>query len=42
MADDKTKTDARDRARVAGDQDYEVDYFAKHHGISIEEARKPS
>ena len=24
MADDKTKTDARDRDRVAGGQDYEV------------------
>ena len=39
MADDKTKTDARDRNRVAGGQEYEVDYFAKHHGISLDQAR---
>ncbi len=39
MGDDKTKTDARDRSRVAGGQDYEVEHFAKHHGISLDEAR---
>ena len=39
MADDKTKTDARDRSRVAGGQDYEVQHFAKYYSISIEEAR---
>jgi hypothetical protein len=38
MADDKTKTDAMDRNRVAGGQD-EVEYFAKHHGISLDQAR---
>ena len=31
MADDKTKTDARDRSRVAGGQDYEVQHFAKYY-----------
>lgn len=29
MADDKTKQDGRDRAKVAGDQDYEVQHFAR-------------
>ena len=38
MADDKTKTDARDRNRV-DDPGYEVEYFAKHHGISLDQAR---
>jgi Protein of unknown function (DUF3606) len=37
--DDKTKQDARDRSSLAGGQDYEVEYFAKHHGISVEQAR---
>ena len=36
MAEDKTK---RERNDAAADPGYEVDYFAKHHGISIEEAR---
>ncbi len=39
MADDKTKTDASDRNRVADDPGYEVEYFAKHHGISLDQAR---
>jgi hypothetical protein len=39
MADDKTKVDARDRNRVAAGQDYEVQFFAQEHGISIEQAR---
>ena len=39
MADDKTKTDARDRSRVAGAQEYEVEYFAAHHGISTDQAK---
>ena len=39
MADDKTKMDQRDRSRVAGDEDYEVAYFASRHGISQDEAR---
>ena len=39
MADDKTKTDASDRHRVADDPGYEVEYFAKHHGISLDQAR---
>jgi hypothetical protein len=39
MADDKTKTDYRDRSRVAGDEDYEVGHFAEEAGISLEQAR---
>ena len=38
MADDTTKTDARDRNRIAGD-DYEAQLFARRHGIGIEQAR---
>jgi len=40
MADSKTEVGARDRSRVAGDQDYEVDHFARRHGISAEQARE--
>lgn len=40
MADDKTKTGGADRARVAGDETYEVGYFADKHGISREQARE--
>ena len=39
MADDKTKTDARELSRVAGGQDYEVTHLAKYYDISIEQAR---
>jgi Protein of unknown function (DUF3606) len=39
MADDKTKTDDRDRSRVAGDEEYEVRYFAEEAGITIVQAR---
>jgi hypothetical protein len=40
MADDKSKTGAGDRKRVAEDQGYEVSYFARKHGLSAAEARK--
>ena len=40
MADDKTKTDDGDRRRVAGNQGYEVTYFARKHGITAKEARE--
>ena len=40
MADDKTQLDSRDRSRVAGDQPYEVGYFAQKHGISREKAQE--
>jgi hypothetical protein len=40
MSDDKTKTNNRDRSRVAGGEPYEVEYFANKHGISMEQARQ--
>jgi hypothetical protein len=39
MSDDKTMVGGRDRSRVAGDQDYELDDFARKHGISRDQAR---
>jgi hypothetical protein len=39
MTDDKTKTDYRDRSRVAGNEDYEVRHFAEEAGITVEQAR---
>ena len=40
MADDKSKVGAPDRARVAGDEDYEVYDFAEKMGITPEQARE--
>jgi glycerol-3-phosphate dehydrogenase len=40
MADDKSKQDNRDRLRVAGGQDYEVQYLADEAGITQEQARE--
>jgi len=39
MSDDKSFVGGADRARVAGEQDYEVDDFAQKHGITREQAR---
>ncbi|ESX80158.1 MULTISPECIES: DUF3606 domain-containing protein [unclassified Mesorhizobium] len=39
MADDKTRTDSRDRSRVAGGEDYEVRHFAEEAGITPDQAR---
>jgi hypothetical protein len=39
MADNKSKRGARDRGRVAGNEGYEVNYFANKHGITREQAR---
>lgn len=39
MADDRTKTGAEDRRQVAGDEGYEVEYFAQKHGVSAGQAR---
>ena len=39
MADDKSKRDNRDRSRVAGGEDYEVQYLAEQTGITAEQAR---
>ena len=40
MADDKSNVGEPDRGRVAGDEPYEVSYFAQKHGISAEQARE--
>lgn len=34
MADDKSKRDFRDRNKIAADEEYELDYVAKEHGLS--------
>ncbi len=39
MADDKKKRGAADRRQVAGSEGYEVNYFAKKHGISRDQAQ---
>jgi len=39
MADDKSKRDFRDRDRVSGTEEYEIEYFAKKHGLSAEQVR---
>ncbi|WP_380939942.1 DUF3606 domain-containing protein [Sphingomonas floccifaciens] len=38
MADDKSKRGAADRARVAAGEGYEVNYFARKHGITKQQA----
>ncbi|RWM69204.1 MULTISPECIES: DUF3606 domain-containing protein [Mesorhizobium] len=40
MADDKTKRDFRDLYRVAVDEDYEVEHFARENGITPEQVRE--
>lgn len=40
MSDDKNKVGAQDRRTVAGREAYEVDYFARKHGIPAEQARE--
>jgi hypothetical protein len=39
MADDKSKRGGQDRSRVSGEQGYEVEYFAKKHGITKQQAQ---
>lgn len=39
MADDPHKQDNRDRSRVAGEEEYEVQYFAGRNGITLDQAR---
>lgn len=39
MADNKSKRGKPDRNRVAGNEGYEVSYFARKHGITAEQAR---
>ena len=40
MADDKNLRDGRDRQRVAGNEEYEVNYLAQKLNVSTEEIRK--
>lgn len=40
MSDDKNRHAPADRRQVAGDEGYEVDYFAKKHGLTRAEARR--
>lgn len=40
MADDKTNRGGRDRATVSAEEPYEVEYFARKHGISREQAQE--
>jgi len=40
MADDKNLRDHRDRERVAGSEEYEVNYLAQKLNVSAEEVRK--
>jgi hypothetical protein len=39
MADSKTNRGGRDRGRVAAGQGYELRYFARKHGITLDQAR---
>ncbi|MBQ1478601.1 MULTISPECIES: DUF3606 domain-containing protein [Sphingomonas] len=40
MTDDKSKQGQQDRSRVAGEEPYEVAYFASKHGLSQGQARE--
>ena len=40
MCDDKSNRGAQDRSRVAQEQQYEVSYFARKHGLSPDEAQR--
>jgi hypothetical protein len=40
MADDRTKTDARDRERVNVNEDYELRYWTKKWGVSAEQLER--
>jgi len=39
MADDKTRTDNRDRSQGAGEEEFEVASFAEEAGITLIQAR---
>jgi hypothetical protein len=39
MADDKTFVGGQDRVRVAGEEEYEVQAFARRHGMTPQEVR---
>ena len=40
MADDKDLRDGRDRSRVSGTEDYELQYLAEKLNVSTEEVRR--
>lgn len=40
MSENKQNVGQQDRARVAGEEDYEVRHFADRHGMSMEAARE--
>jgi hypothetical protein len=40
MPDNKSFIGGQDRARVAGDEDYEVQTFARRHGMTPDEVRE--
>ena len=40
MSDDLANAGQRDRDRVSGDEPYEVEYFARKHGLTAEQARE--
>jgi len=40
MSDDKANRGGADRGRVAGGEEYEVEYFARKHGISVAQAEE--
>ena len=40
MADDKSIVGGQDRARLAGEEDYEVQAFARRHGMTPNEVRE--
>lgn len=39
MSDDKKNAGEPDRSRVAASEPYEVEYFARKHGLTADEAR---
>jgi hypothetical protein len=39
MADNKNLRDDRDRSRVAGNEEYELEHVARRFGVSLEEVR---
>ena len=40
MADDTNNRGGQDRARVSGEQEHEVRYFAEKHGISTQQVQE--
>ena len=40
MADDKNMQDGRDRSRVSGSEEYEMQYLAEKVNVSTEEVRR--